>query len=43
MGNFFIVLKVADFANFTKRQARSYRTNNIILTMGDDFHVIKIK
>ncbi|XP_037050772.1 lysosomal alpha-mannosidase-like [Bradysia coprophila] len=30
--------RVEEFANFTKRQAASYRTNNIILTFGDDFH-----
>lgn len=30
--------QISDFANFVKKQAASYRTNNVILTMGDDFH-----
>lgn len=30
--------KVAEFANFVRKQADYYRTNNIIITMGDDFH-----
>ena len=29
--------KVAQFLNFSRQQAQSYATNNIILTMGEDF------
>lgn len=36
--NIYRPLQIEEFATFTKRQALSYRTNNIILTMGDDFH-----
>lgn len=27
-----------EFVSFVLQQAQSYTTNNIILTMGDDFH-----
>jgi len=30
--------KVDDFISYVKNQAASYRTNNVILTMGEDFH-----
>jgi lysosomal alpha-mannosidase len=30
--------QVNDFIEFAKQQAQYYTSNNIILTMGDDFH-----
>lgn len=30
--------KVEAFAEFIRKQASNYKTNNIIITMGDDFH-----
>lgn len=30
--------KVESFAEFVRKQAEKYQTNNIIITMGDDFH-----
>lgn len=30
--------KVEDFAAFVRNQAKNYKTNNIIITMGDDFN-----
>lgn len=30
--------RISAFADFVKRQAGYFRTNNVILTMGDDFH-----
>lgn len=30
--------KVEGFAEFIRKQAANYKTNNIIITMGDDFH-----
>lgn len=30
--------KVEAFAEFVRKQAANYKSNNIIITMGDDFH-----
>lgn len=30
--------KVSSLLDYVKKQAKSYKTNNVLLTMGDDFH-----
>ena len=34
------MLQVEKFLKFVKTQASSYRTNNVILTMGEDFNYL---
>lgn len=31
-------MQVTEFAEFIKEQSQYYKTNNIIITMGDDFY-----
>ena len=32
------LFQVDDFIAYSKKQAKSYRTNHIVMTMGEDFH-----
>lgn len=34
----YVLLQVEAFAAFVRNQAQYYKTNNIIITMGDDFN-----
>ena len=32
------LLQVDDFIAYSKKQSQSFRTNHIVMTMGEDFH-----